>query len=116
MQFIPGVSHTAQRIADNLELVLAEYHITDTVVALTTDTAANVKCAGTKLLGGEWHPCVCPVLQLCALKTLNEKHVKATFAKHNKLSAHLHHSTSSREKLTKLQKVFYFTLRACAKQ
>lgn len=76
-------------------------------MALTTDTATNIKKAGKKLLRPEWHACSCHVLQLCANKILNEPSVKATFAKHNRLTGHLHSSASSMDKLKTLQQVRY---------
>ncbi|CAN0108537.1 unnamed protein product [Sphacelaria rigidula] len=79
-------SHTAERLAEKVTEVMEAYGITDTAVALTTDTAANIKKAGTKLLAQEWIPSTCHLLQLCALKILNQPSVKATFAKHNKLA------------------------------
>lgn len=99
-------SHTAERLAEKVTDIMEQYNIQDTAVALTTDTAANIKKAGTKLLPQEeWHACTCHLLLLCALKILNEPHVKATFVKHNKLTNHLHSSTTSAEKLASLQKV-----------
>lgn len=98
-------SHTAQRLADRINEVMSQFGIKDTTVALTTDTAANIKKAGKQFLRPEWHGCTCHLLQLCALKILNEPHVKATFAKHNRLTGHLHSSSAATEKLHALQKV-----------
>ncbi|CAM9592819.1 unnamed protein product, partial [Ectocarpus sp. 13 AM-2016] len=97
-------SHTAKRLAEKVTDVMEQYGIQDTAVALTTDTAANIKKAGRKLLRPELHACSCHVLQLSALKILNEPSVKATFAKHNRLTGHLHPSSSSKEKLITLQR------------
>lgn len=96
-------SHTAERLADRINEVMSEFGIKDTTVALTTDTAANIKKAGKQLLRPEWHGCTCHLLQLCALKILNEPHVKVTFAKHNRLTGHLHSSSAATEKLHALQ-------------
>ncbi|CAN0189424.1 unnamed protein product [Ectocarpus sp. 12 AP-2014] len=102
----PG-SHTSERLAEKVIDVMEMYGIQDTAVALTTDTAANIKKAGKKLLRPEWHACSCHVLQLCANKILNEPSVKSTFAKHNRLTGHLHSSASFMDKLKTLQKVRY---------
>ncbi|CAN0280258.1 unnamed protein product, partial [Ectocarpus fasciculatus] len=102
----PG-SHTSERLAEKVIDVMETYGIQDTAVALTTDTAANIKKAGKKLLRPEWHACSCHVLQLCANKILNEPSVKATFAKHNRLTGHPQSSASSMDKLKTLQEVRY---------
>lgn len=102
-------SHTSEAIAAHMVEVMDEYGITEVAVALTTDTAANVKKAGTQLLPHqEWHGCVCHKLQLCAGKILGESKVKATMAKHNKLTTHLHMSAGSSERLRDIQKVCGF--------
>lgn len=98
-------SHNAVPLAEHVEEVMREYGIEDTAVALTTDTTADIKCARTKRLPMEWHPCICQVLQRCAQKVFHEKSVKKTLAKHNSLSGHLHHCPASQEKLFKLQQV-----------
>ncbi|CAN0248153.1 unnamed protein product, partial [Hapterophycus canaliculatus] len=97
--------HTSVRLAEKITEMMDLYDLKKTAVALTTGTAANIKKAGKQLLPKEWHPCVCHLLQLCALKILNEPHVKATFAKHNRLTNHLHSSSTSSEKLVLLRKV-----------
>lgn len=105
-------SHTAERLAEKVSEVMDTYDIKDAAIALTTDTAANIKKAGKRLLPQEWHPCTCHVLQLCALKILNEPHVKATFAKHNRLTTHLHSSTAASQTMSELQLVrelFFFS-------
>lgn len=99
-------SYTVESIAAHVVGVMDEYSITESTVALTTDTASNVRQDGRRLLKSqEWHGCVCYKLQLCALKILNDPRVKKTMAKHNKLTTHLHQSAESMEKLTNIQEV-----------
>ncbi|CAN0286628.1 unnamed protein product [Scytosiphon promiscuus] len=96
-------SHTSERLAEKITGVMERFGIAETAVSLTTDTASNIKKCGKKLLDQEWVPCVCHVLQLCALKILDSPGVKSTLAKHNKLTNHLHSSSLASEKLSKIQ-------------
>ena len=99
-------SHTSERLAEQLTAVMKKFGIEKTAVSVTTDTASNIKkCVNQLLPNQEWIACVCHVLQLCALKILEEPSVKRTLAKHNRVTTHLHHSTSALEKMTKLQEV-----------
>lgn len=99
-------SCTIESIAAHVVEVMDEYGITESAVALTTDTASNVKQDGGQAVScQEWHGCVCYKLQLCALKILNDPRVKKTMAKHNKLTTHLHQSAQSMEKLNNIQQV-----------
>lgn len=100
----PG-SHTAELLAEKTKACLEKFGISDRAVTLTTDTAANIKKAGTQLLDQEWHACAAHVMQLSIKPVFNEPSVKATLEKHNKMATHLHASTKSRDKLTTLQKV-----------
>lgn len=99
-------SCTVESIAAHVVGVMDEYGITESAVALTTDTASNVKQDERRVLPfQEWHGCVCYKLQLCALKILNDPRVQKTMAKHNKLTTHLRQSAESTEKLINIQEV-----------
>lgn len=101
-------SHTGERNAEHLEAVMQNFGIEDTALALTTDTAANAKKAGTKCPPQlYWQGCGCHILHLCALKILNQSDVKRTFVKHSKVARHLHKSTASADRLGAMQDVRY---------
>lgn len=108
----PG-SHTAELLAEKINACLTKYEISERAVTLTTDTAANIKKAGTQYLNQEWHPCAAHVIQLAIKPIFNEPSVKVTLERHNKMATHLHASTKSRDKLATLQKVRQKNIACC---
>lgn len=100
----PG-SHAAELLAEKTKACLNKFGILERAITFTTDTVANIKKAGTKLLDQEWHPCAAHMIQLAIKPIFNDPSVKATLEKHNKMATRLHASTRSKDKLTTLQKV-----------
>lgn len=103
-QECPG-SHTSEHLADMFTECMKKYGIEDTAITLTTDTAANIKKAGTQLLPQEWHGCAAHKIELAIKPILHEPSVKATLTKHNKMATHLHASSKTTAKLKTLQHV-----------
>lgn len=97
--------HTADNISLALKRITEEWGITDKVVAVVTDSGANMVAAVHKA-GWRHHPCFAHTLNLIGLKTVPLKTVPEVVNVLEKCSAivsFFHHSTQATQKLRGIQ-------------
>ena len=101
----PGC-HTGQAIADRLKEVAASYGVTDEMLAVVHDQAANVECSQDILsseLGWESMHCIAHCLQLCLKSGLSITSIDRLLGAARKLVRHFKHSVVATEALKEQQ-------------
>ncbi len=97
-------SHTAENIAATLKRVADEWNITEKIVALVTDNAANV-VAAARILGWKHIPCFAHTLNLIVQAAISADTPLAHLKKKCKdIVTFFHHSAKATDKLREIQK------------
>ena len=95
--------HTAETIADELKAATDEWGITQKIVAVVTDNAANI-VAAIRLNGWKHVPCFAHILNLIVQDALKDDPVLSDISKKCRdIVTYFHHSCKAAERLREIQ-------------
>ncbi len=95
--------HTAENVADELKRITDEWNITDKVVAVVTDNAANI-VAAVRLNGWKHIPCFAHTLNLVVQDALTADPILSVIQKKCRdIVTYFHRSCKATERLTSIQ-------------